>query len=324
MVNDPIANSLVGRRCRRVVSVLAIVVVLTLLIGALFEWVSSRKIARDHPPAGRLVEAAGVKSHIYCVGSGIPTVIFVSGLGETYDSWSKVQPETSRSTKACSYDRAGLGWSDPGPAPRDIDRIVTELHNLLLASDNPPPYLLVGHSLGGGVIRVFTALHQDEVAGLIMVDALHPDFLKRMQLDAWDENMLRTAKWMQRVAPFGIARLEGRCVMDHRPLIQCANFWKTFVGEREALAASVRQVEAVTSLGAKPLIVLSRDPDPAVGWGTAENRKIWEEMQEELPRLSSEGQQIIVKRATHYIQDDRPDAVIEAISRMLKAVRRQH
>ena len=265
-----------------------------------------------------------MKSHIYCLGSGIPTVIFVSGLGETYDSWSKVQPEISKSTKACSHDRAGLGWSDLGRAPRDIDRMVTELHDLLVASDISPPYLLVGHSLGGGVIRVFAAHYQNEVAGLIMVDAVHPDFLKRMQLDAWDENMLRTAKWMQRVAPFGIARLEGRCAMDDRPLIQCANFWKTFVDEREALPASVREVEAVTSLGAKPLLVLSRDPDPAVGWGTAENRKIWEQMQEELPRLSSQGQQIIVKRATHYIQGDRPDAVIEAISRILTAVRTRH
>jgi pimeloyl-ACP methyl ester carboxylesterase len=324
MSNNPIASSLVGRRCRRIVSVLAIAVVLALVLGALFEWVSSRRVARDHPPAGRLIEVAGVRSHIYCLGSGIPTVIFVSGLGETYDSWSKVQFEIGRSTKACSYDRAGLGWSDPGPAPRDIDRMVTELHNLLVASGISPPYLLVGHSLGGGVIRVFTALRQNELAGLIMVDALHPDFLKRMQLDAWDENMLRTAKWMQRVAPFGIARLEGRCAMDHHPLIQCANFWNPFVGEREALPASVREVGAVTSLGVKPLIILSRDPDPAVGWGTAENRKIWEQMQEELPRLSSQSQQIIVKRATHYIQDDRPDAVIEAISRMLTVVRTQH
>jgi len=236
---------------------------------------------------------------------------------------SKVQPETGHSTKACSYDRAGLGWSDLGPGPRDVHRMVSELHDLLQASGISPPYLLVGYSLGGGIIRVFAALHPQEVAGLIMVDALHPDFLRRMQLDAWDENMLRTAKWMQRVAPFGIARLEGRCAMDNRPLIQCRSFWKTFTDEREALPASVRQIGEVASLGNKPLIVLSRDPDPTVGWGTLENRRIWEKMQQELLQLSTQSQQATVKGASHYIQDDRPDAVNGAISRMLTIVRVQ-
>ena len=307
----------------QIVLLLLALIIFVPVAGAVFESVATRKVARNNPPAGRLIEVGGKRTHLYCVGSGAPTVIFVSGLGETYVSWAKVQPKIGKSTTACSYDRAGLGWSDPGLEPRDVHQIVSELHDLLGASDVTPPYLLVGHSLGGGVIRVFAARYPQEVDGLVMIDAVHPDFLRKMQLDAWDQNVLRTARWMQRLAPFGIARLEGRCVVDNRPLIRCRSFWTTFVEERDALSTSLKQVEEVTSLGAKPLVVLSRDPDPTVGWGTVENRAAWEQMQEELSRLSTQGRQTTVKGATHYIQDDRPDVVSEAILGMLAVVRQQ-
>lgn len=307
----------------KIVFLLLALIIFVPLAGAVYEAVATRKVARNNPPAGRLIEVGGRRTHLYCVGSGAPTVIFVSGLGETYASWARVQPEIGKSTKACSYDRAGLGWSDPGREPRDVHQIVSELHDLLGATDVTPPYLLVGHSLGGGVIRVFAARYPQEVDGLVMIDAVHPEFLRRMKLDAWDENMLRTARWMQLLAPFGIARLEGRCVIDNRPLIRCRSFWKTFAGERDALSTSLKQVGEVTSLGTKPLVVLSRDPDPTVGWGTLENRSAWEEMQEELSRLSTQGRQTTLKGATHYIQDDRPDAVSETILNMLAVVRAQ-
>jgi pimeloyl-ACP methyl ester carboxylesterase len=292
--------------------------VLLVSTGAFFEFVATQNIANNNPPPGRLIDIKGRRNHIYCLGAGTPTVIFVSGLGETYASWSKVQSDVARSTRACSYDRAGLGWSDSAQGPRDVNRMVGELHDLLVASDVLPPYLLVGHSLGGGVVRVFDAQYPEEVAGMIFVDAVPPDFLRRMQLDVWDENMLRTARRMKWLAPFGIARLQGKCQMDNRPLIHCADFWATFASERDSLPSSVREVREVKSVGDKPLQVLSRDPDPAVGWGSAENRVAWEEMQEELTKLSSRGHQSIVRGASHYIQDDRPDAVIAAISDMLR------
>lgn len=289
--------------------------------GALFEFVATQHIAKNNPPAGRLVNIKGRRTHIFCLGSGSPRVIFISGLGETYASWAKVQPEVARSTTACSYDRAGLGWSDPAQGPRDVERMAGELHDLLVASDLLPPYVVVGHSLGGGVARVFGAKYPEEVAGMIFVDAVTPDFLSKMPLDAWDQNMLRTGRRMKRLAPFGIARLEGNCQLDNRPLIHCADFWTTFIGERDSLPSTVREIGEVRSIGDTPLRVLSRDPDPAVGWGSVESRQVWEEMQEELPKLSTRSRQSVVTGASHYIQDDRPDAVIAAISDMLQVVR---
>jgi pimeloyl-ACP methyl ester carboxylesterase len=310
-----------GRRLRATLLVLLGSMVLMVAAGASLEVVATRSIANSNPPPGRLVSVKGRKSHIFCLGAGTPSVIFISGLGETYDSWSKVQPEVARSTRTCSYDRAGLGWSDRAPGPREVGRMARELHDLLAASDVRPPYLLVGHSLGGGIARVFDAQYSREIAGVIFVDAVPADFLSRMQPDAWDENMLRTAHRMKWLAPLGIARLQGKCQVDNHPLIRCTDFWLTFTGERDALPISVLQIGAVQSVGSTPLQILSRDTDPAVGWGSAENRLAWETMQEGLTKLSTQSHQSVVKGATHYIQDDRPDEVITAISNMLSLVR---
>jgi pimeloyl-ACP methyl ester carboxylesterase len=309
-------------RVRAVFLLLLACVALSALAGAIFELLATRRIEAHDPPAGRLIDVSRRKNHIFCVGSGSPTVIFISGLGETYDSWSKVQPRVAQSTRTCSYDRAGLGWSDRSQEPREAGRLATELHDLLGASELNPPYLLVGHSLGGGIARVFGGQYPQEVAGIVFVDAAPADFLSRMQPDAWDENMLRTARKMKWLAPFGIARLQGKCKMDDRPIIHCADFWVTFAAEREALPGSVQQIADVRSIGNTPLRILSRDTDRAVGWGSTENRLAWEEMQEDLTKLSTRSRQSIVKGATHYIQDDRPDAVIEAISEILMVVRK--
>lgn len=311
------SSTRVGRRLGTLLLISLASAVLLAATGALFEFVATRRIASSNPPAGRLVNINGRRTHIFCLGSGTPSVIFISGLGETYASWSKVQSDVARSTKACSYDRAGLGWSDPAPSPRDVNRMAGELHELLAASNLLPPYVVVGHSLGGGVAQAFDAKYPQEIAGMILVDSVTPGFLSRMPLDAWDQNMLRTARRMKRLAPFGIARLLSNCQVDNRPLIHCADFWATFTAERDSLPSSVREIGEVRSIGGTPLQVLSRDPDPAVGWGSPESRRAWEEMQEELPKLSTQGRQRIIRGATHYIQDDRPEAVIAAIADML-------
>ena len=310
-------------RLRTVFLVLLACVAVSALAGALFELLATRRIAANNAPAGRLIDIRGRKNHIFCVGSGSPTIILISGLGETYDSWSKVQPRLAQSARTCSYDRAGLGWSDRPQESRDVLRMSTELHDLLAASELNPPYLLVGHSLGGGIARVFAGQNPQEVAAMVFVDAVPAGFLSRLQPDAWDANMSRTAHRMKWMAPFGIARLQGKCQVDNRPFIHCSDFWATFTAEREALPTSVRQIASVQSIGDTPLRILSRDTDPAVGWGSPQNRLAWEAMQEDLAKLSTRSRQTVVKGATHYIQDDQPDVVIEAISDMLMSLRNQ-
>jgi pimeloyl-ACP methyl ester carboxylesterase len=127
------------------------------------------------PPRGRLVDLGSHRLHINCQGDGSPAVIFDAALGASSLSWSLVQPAVAQVTRACTYDRAGFGWSDGGPLPRTAGRIAGELHELLRRADVPPPYVLVGHSFGGLVVRLFASRHRAEVAALILIEPAIPE-----------------------------------------------------------------------------------------------------------------------------------------------------
>ncbi len=159
------------------VGVLPVALVLLVLAGS----VVARQIGRfraehDFPPPGRLVEVDGRVSHLYCTGTGSPTVILESGLDDLGSlSWSLVQEELRHTSRVCSYDRAGVMWSEPGKEPRDAGRIADELHALLTVASEAPPYVLVGHSMGGVLVRVFDQRYPGEAEGLVLVDSAHPE-----------------------------------------------------------------------------------------------------------------------------------------------------
>lgn len=133
--------------------------------------------ADESPPnvPGQMVDIGGYRLHLYCTGPGSPTVIFENGLGDIFADWALVQPGVARFTRACSYDRAYEGYSDAGPIPITMHQQVFELHLLLQNAKLPPPYILVGHSYGGMVARLFTMTYPQDVAGLVLVDSLHED-----------------------------------------------------------------------------------------------------------------------------------------------------
>lgn len=126
------------------------------------------------PPPGRLVDIGGRRLHLYEMGSGAPVVALESGIAASHLNWRAVQSEIAKFTRVISYDRAGLGWSDPAPGPLTLDGMAGDLRALLRAAGLPPPYILVGHSFGGLVVRAFARAHPDEVAGVALVDALRP------------------------------------------------------------------------------------------------------------------------------------------------------
>jgi pimeloyl-ACP methyl ester carboxylesterase len=126
------------------------------------------------PPPGRLIDVGGFRLHLNCAGRGSPAVVLDAALGASSISWSLVQPELARTTQVCSYDRAGFGWSDAGPMPRTAGRMAAELRELLERAGVPPPYVLVGHSFGGFVLRIFAARYWGETAALVLVDPAHP------------------------------------------------------------------------------------------------------------------------------------------------------
>lgn len=311
--------------------VLLALVLLTVLAGAgfLYENIAESRDRRFNPMEGRLVNVEGRGMHINCAGDGSPTVILESGLGESYLSWRKVQPEIAKFTRVCSYDRAGLGYSDPSPRPRTSQVIADELHALLQAASIPSPYVMVGHSMGGYDVRVYNHAYRNEVVGMVLVDASHPDQEKRFppELKSMEGSWHREMEFIAASMPFGIPRLLGLCE-SYVPSRAADCNWhnaREQLAETKTFPESAAQASATGSLGDLPLVVLSHDPDkpssdlpPDLAKSTNE---AWEKMQVELAHLSTRGTQTVAKNSSHYIQMDRPDLVIEAVRNVVDQAR---
>jgi pimeloyl-ACP methyl ester carboxylesterase len=311
------------RWLRRVAWTAAFAVCLVVLIagvGATYQLIASVRDRQANPPPGKMIDVGGFRMHLYCVGQGSPAVILDSGLSDTWLHWYKVQPQVAQFTRVCSYDRAGLGWSDPSPKPRTSRVIAEELHTLLMKAEVRPPFVLVGHSFGGLNVRMYASLYPSDVAGMVLVDACHPEQNQRLA-DAgnpWLEAML----WQKRLMPFGIPRLLGWCgqgMAEVQPAFRsfdCTVQQKVgWFAETDSFNESLRQAGATRSLGDMPLVVLSHDPgakEPGF-----EQRKSyeapWAQMQEELAQLSSRGCRRIAPGSGHQIHRERPDLVIAAI-----------
>jgi pimeloyl-ACP methyl ester carboxylesterase len=314
---------------RRIILGLLAFGVIVAIGGAIYERISEARDRRLSPLDGSLFYVGGHKMHIDCTGRGSPAVILESGLGDTYLSWRKVQPQIAQLTRVCSYDRAGIGYSDPSSGPRTSKVMAEELHALLRVAGIAPPYILVGHSLGGYNVRLYASLYRNEAAGMVLVDASHPDQDNRfpLELKNMEGTWLREAEFLEYTMPFGIPRLMGLC--EEEPIQRAAecNFHtaREGVAELKAFPESASQTAATGSLGDTPLAVLSHDPEKPSADLPADIAKptndAWEKMQEELAHLSTRGTQAIAKNSAHYIQLDRPDVVIEAIRNVVEQAR---
>src|SRR5215208_4764573 len=179
----PLGISLSSVSSRRIIrrigtALLGLVVVLLALAvaGAIYQSIATELAERAYPPPGEMVDVGGYSLHINCVGQGSPTVLLDAGLGEFSAQWVRVQREVSDTTRVCAYDRAGMGWSEMGPDPRDAKQITSELHTLLSKAGIEGPYVLVGHSFGGMYMQTCTARYPNEVAGVGLVDtSTNPD-----------------------------------------------------------------------------------------------------------------------------------------------------
>ncbi len=158
-----------GRRVARIAGVIIVILLLLAGSGLAYQSVSEAKDKRQVPPLGQMVDVGGYRLHLVCTGQGSPAVVLESGLGGPALQWALVQGRLEKTRKVCSYDRAGLGWSDVGPAPRTSQQMVNELHTLLHNAGVQGPYVLVGHSLGGFNVRLFAHEYPGETAGLVLV-----------------------------------------------------------------------------------------------------------------------------------------------------------
>jgi imidazolonepropionase-like amidohydrolase/pimeloyl-ACP methyl ester carboxylesterase len=287
----------------------------------------------------------GRKMNLYCLGEGPITVVFDSGLSDPNTFWAFVQPQVAQAARACSYDRAGMGFSDASHRPGTSENIVDDLHALLRAASIAPPYLLVGHSFGGMNVRLFADKFPDEVAGMVLVDPGHEDQVARYEAaeGAADERMpARLARHRECAAAATRALQPGselfsRCVDPAsaffgprinaalRNIQSTARYQQAQLSEVENIVSGVSTGQARAarrSYGDMPLIVLSRTQNPAslpARQATPRLKTLWS-LHDELASLSSAGVHRGVENSGHYIQLDQPAAVTTAIQEILRSV----
>lgn len=306
-------------------------IVLLLVAGFLYENISEARDRRFNPMPGRRVDIGGYKLHLNCGGQGTPAVIFDSGLGDSYAAWRKVRPEMAKLTQACSYDRGGIGWSDSSPRSRDSRVFAEELHTLLHNAGISGPYILVGHSMAGFDVRLFTSLYRNEVAGIVLVDSSHPEQIQRFPqiMRDIDNEWTRQLEFMEFTMPIGIPRALGFCGGDIYVRAAECDFstMREKVAENKNFGQSAAEAATTGPFGDLPLMVLSHDPTvaprelpPDVA---AQTEKDWSQMQQELTHLSARSTQVIAQNSGHYIQSERPELVIQAISSMVEQVRQK-
>jgi len=281
---------------------------LTAACAAGYAWQSAAARLDEHrfPPPGRMVDVGGFRLHLDVRGDnpGKPTVVLEAGLGSFSPNWYWVQQALADRVRVVAYDRAGLGWSDLSPAPRDAGTMAAELHTALHATGISGPYVLAGHSYGGLVARAFADLYPRETAGLVLVDASHPDQWARWPVPYADRIQLislRVSAVAARLGLFRIFDLFG-AVSAGLPEQQVAELNAHFALPRTSLieAAQMRAWEPMTRpllhraapLGDLPLAVIGVGVQPL-------GAETLDALQEELPALSANSARRVIAAATH-------------------------
>jgi pimeloyl-ACP methyl ester carboxylesterase len=325
------------------VGLLALLLVF-LAVGSLYQVISLASDERKYPPAGKLVDVGGYRLHITIRGEGGPTVVMDAGLAHVSAVWNLVQPEVAAFTRVCTVDRAGHAWSDHGPWPRTSRQICQELHALLTNAGIEGPYVLVGHSFGGLNMYLYASLYPDEVAGLVLLDALSRDINLHTPREFGYFIVVNRLKYrlFSRLTRLGIARLYLRlkgvdAARDFIVYLPTALRHSTIAGylrktfaaaawESASLRASVEQARLAAPLRNIPLMVVAHGiPEMFTGYmspgeaARAEQR--WQKMQAELAQLSPSGKYMIAEKSGHKIHIDQPELVVEVIRQVVEEAR---
>jgi len=328
-------------RAKRVFKTAIALLAATLSIGLASEALIRQRVAAKFPAPGRLVDIGGRRIQIDCRGSGSPTVVLESGLDMLGSlSWATVHDSIAKTTRVCAYSRAGIMWSDPSSAPFSSGSVARDLRAALRSAGERAPFIMVGHSLGGPYVTVFTRLYPSEVAGLVLVDASHPDQVARMERAtgvsmtpptgalAFAANIARTGAL--RFVPSDFAQPNAPTVVHEAPAALAVTSLAALLQETRALHSTFATAGEFRQLGDRPLIVLTAMAplSPEMLAAQHMNREqesskqaAWKALQQDESTWSRRGRQILVPDATHYIQFDRPDVVIAAVRDVVCAVR---
>ena len=319
------------------VGVLALLLLL-LLAGNLFGQYVLRYTREHFPPPGKLIEVQGHRVHLYCTGKGRPTVLLEAGSGAWSTHWALVQTKVASFTRVCSYDRPGLGWSDPGSKPQDIQTAVHNLSEVLSSSGEEGPFVFAGWSFGGSILWLYVQDHADQVAGLVMVDArprgwqtwlnaFAPELKKKRQ------QFVATLRGVERVGlgaaySWSLLRGSSRDAIREFPagtgdvLLDPGFLARTFDALIEASDTddiSERQLN-MRSLGSMPLIVIPHGREGMFGLAPDKERIAemrWQEAQWQLTKHSTDAKFEVAEESGHGIPLEQPDIIVDAIRELV-------
>lgn len=309
---------------------LVLALVLVLVSGIVYQTIASARDNRKYPPPGQMVDLGGRRLHLVVAGEegGLPTVILEQGMGSFSSNWYWVQTELAADTRVVAYDRAGLGWSDPAPRAHDAYESATDLHQALGEAGIAGPYVVAGHSYGGLVIRAFTDLYPDDVAGMVLVDASHPDQWAHIPASRNGRTLAMTNRITGWLAFLGIARLfdleaYAREGLPERP----AGEMKAILAQPQSWLTSSK-VLAIWSERTRPRINQAQNlNDLPLSVISVTEQDLYAEvltsLQAELPALSTNSLHHTVEGATHYslvTEREYALAVVKAIRQVLEAV----
>jgi pimeloyl-ACP methyl ester carboxylesterase len=331
-----VKNNLFIRRISRIIIWLIVGILVLATIGVIYQVLSTKSDQRNYPALGQLVDVGGYRLHIYCIGEGSPTVILDAAADMMSSDWAWIQPEIAKHTRVCSYDRAGMGWSDSGPQPRDAKQVTTELHSLLTNAGIAAPYIMVGHSAAGLYARMYAAEYPEEVAGMVLVDPGHPDMDTRIPaLQAQNASDASLVNTMRVLSYFGLPRLLGvgknnaqglppQQAAEVNVFVSRPQHWATILSLINATSATYDEVRATGSLENMPLVVISANTAWFTKGAPADDaRNTLNDLQSEIAGLSTNSSHRIIDGATHgslvHNQND-AQAVISAIEDVLTSL----
>jgi pimeloyl-ACP methyl ester carboxylesterase len=299
----------------RIVVSLCSVIVAAAITGATYQWLATRTDLAATPPPGQLVDIGGYRLHLWCTGDGAPAVILDTGLGGSSAEWGFVQPEVARFTRVCSYDRAGMGYSDPGPSPRTARRIASELAELLARSGIAGPVVLVGASIAGFDVRVFASDHPERAAALVLVDASHEDQAHEVP---WLARFVPLLSTMGAFRLFGVSF--GQRLESLSPSVQQfaratrfrAAGYQAAADELIHVRESAEEVRRSRRKLTIPVLVVTG------ARGADEN---WRQLQRDQVSLSERGCLILAEQSGHVVALGQPEIVVKAIRTVVETAR---